>query len=248
VDNPDLVAAAPAAAIATAPMIDATHANLARPTASLAAVLGNVAGYDSGTGDSECTPADWARFPRAGHVVLEQGYTWTPAQILAASGFDVEDKAVTPLMAAAGVRTRIAAGITWTTIYGSDSKLAATEAALQALGPSWYYGHVDCWLADWNLTEAQAAALLGTLIHGMTCRAVQWASPSSNAATVIPGTTITLAQAQVDLSATEAAWHAYVPVPTWQAQAQAMAVTARGLAADLAADTAGLLQLLAAHQ
>lgn len=247
-DNPDLAAAAaaPAAAIATAPMIDATHANLARLPASVTAVLGKVAGYDSGTGDIEWTTPDWARFPRAGHVLLEQGYTWTPAQVLAASGFDVEGKAVTPLMAAAGVRTRIAAGIQWTDIYGSDGALAATEAALKAFGPGgWYYGHVDCWLADWNLSEAQAAALLGTLIHGMTCRAVQWASPTSNAATVIPGTSMTLAQAQVDLSVTEAAWHAWAPpVPpplAWQAQALAVV---RGVAADVA----GLEQLLAAHQ
>jgi hypothetical protein len=240
VDNPDLAAAAPA----TVAMIDATHANLARLPANVAAALAKVCGYDSGTGDIEWTIPDWARFPKAGHVLLEQGYTWTPAQILTATGFDVENKAVTPLMAAAGVKERIANGIQWTLIYGSDGWLAAVEAALKALGPSWYFGHVECFLANWNLSEAQAAALLGTLIHGMTCRAVQWASPTSNPATVIPGTTLTLAEAQVDLSVTEAAWHAYVaPVAPSPWQAQALAI-ANGLAADLS----GLKNLLAAHQ
>jgi hypothetical protein len=195
---------------ATTPMIDATHANLARIPANVAAAVAKVAGYDSGTSDIQWTPADFSRFPHAGHVRLEQGYTWTLPQILNCEGFDVERGAVTPQVAAAGVQARINAGIQWTTIYGSDGSLAAVQAALKAFGPSWYYGHVDCWLADWNLDEAQAAAKLGTEIHGMTCRAVQWASPATNPGTVIPGTTLTLAQAQADLSVTEAAWHAYV--------------------------------------
>ena len=41
----------------------------------------------------------------------------------------------------------------------------------------------------------------------MTCRAVHWASPTSNPGTIVPGGTLTLAQAQVDLSVAEDAWH-----------------------------------------
>jgi hypothetical protein len=195
----------------TIPMIDATHANLARIPAAVAAVLPKVCGYDSGTPDIEWTGPDWSRFPRAGHMVLEQGYTWTAAQILACDGFDVERGTLTAVQAAEGTHMRVAAGIEWTVIYGSDGSLAAVEQALMALGHGWYYGHVEAFLADWDLDLGQATAKLGTEIHGLTCRAVQWAPASLNASTLIPGTSLTLGHAQADLSVTDATWHAYVP-------------------------------------
>ena len=106
--------------------------------------------------------------------------------------------------------------------------LEAVQQALEGLKPppSWYYGHVDCWLSNWNLNEAEAAALIGTEIHGMTCRAVQWANPTYNAATLVPGSLLTLADAQVDLSVMDASWLAAPKPPAapgWQAQALTMA-------------------------
>jgi hypothetical protein len=120
----------------------------------------------------------------------------------------VESGAATPAGAVGWVKARITAGITWSTIYGTDSTLAAVKAALDAAGPAgWYSGHVNVWLADWNLSESGAAVLIGTLIHGMTCVAVQWASPTSNPRTIVPGGTATLQQANVDLSVADANWH-----------------------------------------
>lgn len=59
------------------------------------------------------------------------------------------------------------------------------------------------WMADWNLTQAQATELLvGDIM------AVQFASPSSNPNTILPGTNLTLREANVDLSITRDAWHA----------------------------------------
>ncbi len=190
--------------MATTTMIDAIHDNAHNIPASAP----KVAGYVSGTADIVWTAADWARFPRAGKVRIEQGYPGFNA--LGCDVFDVETDAVTPAQAAQGVRERIAARITWTTIYGSDSSLAAVLAALQALGPTWYFGHVDCWLANWSLNQAEAAAIVGTIVHGMTCRTVQWASPQSNPNTLVPGSRLTLAEANCDLSVTQPSWHAYV--------------------------------------
>jgi hypothetical protein len=173
-----------------------------------------VAGYGTGIGDVPWTDAEWDLFPHSGLVVIDQ----TPGGAVFAAGqadvYDMEALAGTPGQFPALVKARIAKGITWSTGYGTDSTLAAAKAALDGAGPhGWYYGHVDCWLANWNLSEAQAAALVDTLVQGLTCRAVQWASPSSNPNTIVPGGTQTLAQAQVDLSVAEAAWHPAPPPP-----------------------------------
>jgi hypothetical protein len=193
-------------------MIDATHANV-RNVARLS--IPKIALYVTGTTDIQATPADWAMFPHAGHVRINQGYQASAMHVSAWDVPDIESGAFTPADVPGLVKARKAAGIGLTTPYATDSTLAAVRDELEAAGPhGWYYGNVDCWLADWNLNFGQAAALLGTLIHGMTCRAVQWASPTSNPDTVIPGSSVTLQQAQVDLSAADAAWFpAPHPVP-----------------------------------
>lgn len=60
--------------------------------------------------------------------------------------------------------------------------LANLATAKSAVGHS---PNVLYWLADWNLNEAGALDYLGT--HPDTV-AVQWASPSSNPGTIVPGT------------------------------------------------------------
>ena len=50
-------------------------------------------------------------------------------------------------------------------------------------------------IADWSVSEAEAAARLGGNIY-----AWQWASPKSNSGTRLPGTGLTLAEAQCDLN------------------------------------------------
>ncbi|MGP0047848.1 MAG: hypothetical protein ACLPZR_03225, partial [Solirubrobacteraceae bacterium] len=86
------------------------------------------------------------------------------------------------------------------------------------------------WEADWNLSEAEATARLGTdLGNGAIIASIQFASPTSNPDTVIPGTSITLAQANADLSVTLDAWMAKAapapapakpPVHWWSAELQ----------------------------
>ena len=198
----------------TTTMIDAIHASVPNVPATTA----KVAGYVSGTPDIQWTATDWARFPHSGKVRIEQGYgPWPPPDPHGYDVLDVEDRAVAASQVPAEVHSRISHGITWTTVYGSDDALKDVQSALIASeaqwGRSWYWGHVDCWLADWNLSAAQAAAMIGAKVHGMTCRAVQWASPTSNPGKLVPGSALTLKQANVDLSVTADTWFP-PPVPT----------------------------------
>ena len=224
-------------------MVDATHASVAGVPASVP----KVAGYVTGTPDIEWVTADWARFPASGHVRIEQGYGPVPKPSLW-DVLDIETGAWQPGDVPGQVKSRIAAGITWTTAYASDGLLAEVEHALIAAGPhGWYYGHVDCWLADWNLNEVQAAALVGQLVHGMTCRAVQWASPTSNPHTLLPGTSRTLSQVNCDLSAAAAGWHPAAlppPPPSPPPPPPALPAEIKAAAAQLQADTARLAALV----
>src|SRR6185312_7873588 len=145
------------------------------------------------------------------HIRIFQGYGDLP-DVHSFDAVDIESGAVTPAEAASIVRTRVLAGIPWTHLYGTDATLAETGAAIRAYGNSIWNGHVSAWLADWNLNESEAAAKIGTQIHGMTCMAVQWASPSSNPNTLVPGTNVTLKAANCDLSVCDATW---IPSGGW---------------------------------
>jgi hypothetical protein len=197
---------------ATEVMIDAIRVNAHNIPRSTP----KVAGYVTGTGAVPWTATQWDNFPHAGHVRIDQSPPLAAFSAGQADVADVEPFAGTIASFVAAVRARIAAGASerWSTIYGTDATIAAAATQLQGAGPhGWYYGHVDCWLADWNLDEDEAVALIGRQIHGLTCRAVQWASPTSNPGTVVPGGTLTLAQAQVDLSVAAATWHPAPSVP-----------------------------------
>jgi hypothetical protein len=183
----------------------------------------HVGGYTSGTPDILWTPSDWSRYSKQIHIRYEQGYGGFTPNMADYDVLDIEKGAWTPEAAATEVKRRVEAGYQWTTLYGGDADLAATSALIVAMGPHIWDGHVDCILANWNLDEAQAAAIVGTEVHGMTCRGVQWASPESNPNTNLPGTAMTLAEANVDLTVVQAGWNpptvprpvpVPVPVPT----------------------------------
>lgn len=175
-----------------------------------------VAGYVSGTNGVEWTPADFARFPGSREVKIYQGFGPLPP-IHNFDAIDVESGAVTPAFCAEIVKQRVDAGIIWTTVYGSDSFLAQVTTEIQKLGNHYWNGHVNYWLADWNLNEQEATAKLGSFVHGASCVGVQWASPSSNPNTNLPGTSLTLSQSNCDLSVVDANWipsGGFTPLPT----------------------------------
>lgn len=185
-------------------MIDATAAN----AFNIPEDTPIVAGYDTGPGVDWPTGL-WARFPNSGQVHIEQDPAAASPLQTGRRVLDVEKWAATIGDVAKWVRTRMDAGpaYEWSTLYADDNYMSQARLALDQAGPpGWYYGHVDCWFADWNLNADEAAALVGTLIHGFTCRAVQYASPTSNAGTIVPGGTLTLSQALVDLSKADARW------------------------------------------
>jgi hypothetical protein len=166
----------------------------------------HIAGYTSGTEGILWTTSDWDKYPNAVHIRIEQGYGTDTPNMADYDVLDVEQGAWTPTTAAAEVKRRVEAGYVWTTLYGSDGTLESCATLIKAMGDEIWVGHVDCVLANWNLTEAQAVALIGTQVAGMTCRGVQWASPKSNPKTSLPGTTLTLSQADVDLNVVQSSW------------------------------------------
>jgi hypothetical protein len=64
----------------------------------------------------------------------------------------------------------------------------------------------DIWIANWNLTMAEAAKLVQDATGPFPIVAVQFASPSSNPNTIVPGTSKTLKEANVDLSMANVNW------------------------------------------
>jgi hypothetical protein len=165
-----------------------------------------VAGYVTGSGAVPWTAQDWGLFPHSAHIRIDQraGNHLGPHD---SDVLDVEPGAAAPAEVPDWVKARIAAGITWSTIYASGGTWPNIKAALDSAGPrGWYYGHVNAWYADWNLNLAGATALLGHQTNGITIVAVQWASPTSNPNTIVPGGTLTLRQANVDISVTADDW------------------------------------------
>src|SRR5215469_2836 len=116
---------------ATETMIDAIRVNARNIPRSTR----KVAGYVTGTGDVPWTATEWGYFPRAGHVRIDQ----SPGLAVFAAGHaavaDVECLAGTVASFVHAVRSRIAARVQWSTIYGTDSTIASAATELQAAGP-----------------------------------------------------------------------------------------------------------------
>jgi hypothetical protein len=184
--------------VAYSVLIDAIHAN----AADIPAGTGKVAGYVTGTADIQWTAADWARFPESGHVRIDQ----SPGLSAWASGgadvADMENGAATQDTVIAQAKVRQAKK--WFSFtYVSQGNLSSLRDAVSTAGLS---GSMCYWIADWDLSEEEAAAALTDTIV-----AIQWASPSSNPLTVVPGGSRTLAEANVDLSVANPSWFAYDP-------------------------------------
>ena len=198
------------------PMIDAIHANVGNVPASTP----KVAGYVTGTPDIRWTHQDWQRFPRAGTLRIDQSPGLAEYASNAASVADIEPGAGTvgAFVTASQSRLRLHR-LLW--FYGTQSVISQVSAALTAAGIP--LSECGAWLANWNLSEAEADAALGTAIAGIRLVGVQWASPTSNPGTKVPGSNLTLAQAQVDLSVTVPGWFATHTLPPARAEAEVSA-------------------------
>lgn len=211
-----------------------------------------VGGYVTGTGIA-WPPSAWERFSHAGRVRIDQSPAGE-AYLIKMTGtgggktyrtgadvYDMEDLAGTVARFGVLAPPRVAAGA-GNCGYGTRSTAAAAAAELDSKGSKgWWHGHVDWWLADPNLDLAEASALVGTFLFGFRVRAVQWATPTTNPDTSVPGGT--LKSLNLDLSVADAAWFPAPapPAAPWQAQALRMA-------RELEQSAQGLRAFLGAHQ
>lgn len=180
------------------PMIDAIGSN-PRLSDIAKGKPPRVAGYDTGTGIM-WTIDEWGKFPDSEHLHIDQ----RPGLASLAAGKshcgDVEGGAGTVQDYIAAARHR---KDTWnipSMIYLSASKVNDAHAAIILAGLGGRY--TLWWVADWSLSEEQATRRLGGSVV-----AVQYASPTSNPGTLLPGTGMTLKEANADLSVTLDTWH-----------------------------------------
>jgi len=194
-----------------------------------------VAGYVNGP-VSQWPASGWDRFPHAVRIRIDVG---RPPAPLTADVADVEDSDYTPRTFVDEFVVPRHARDWWSAGYASVELLAG-NLDLFAQAPQTVY-----WVADWNLSEAQAIQVLAgraptnvpttaawqQVIARLDGRivAVQWASPSSNG---LPG---------YDESVVSDAWFPPPAPPAWPARAL-------GLAGQAQATVGQLSALLRLHQ
>jgi hypothetical protein len=186
-------------AVATATMIDTIHDDVH----NIPVTAPKVAGYSTGTADIRWTTADWDRFPNSGKVRINQDGSTDISEAGLDDVADYEPGAFTEAQVLEWVKLRKHSNL-GCAVYVATANQASLTRALRAAG----HTGVDLWVANWSLSEAEAARLL-TTSGEYPVVAVQWASPTSNPNTLVPGSTRTLAEANVDLSVTVASWFAH---------------------------------------
>lgn len=196
----------------TVPMADTIGAD----AKNIPVTFPKIAWYGTGGGSIPWTAQEVDRFPHSGKVSIDQ----TPGLAEYAAGklavADVEPGAGTIQNFVNGTRLRNARSQMGHG-YCSVSNLPVMISAMVAGGLD--LTDSDFWVADWNLSQSQASQMVGkytlTIAGGrvvtIDVASVQWASPTSNPHTILPGTNLTLLQANVDLSETAPGWFAYVP-------------------------------------
>lgn len=175
--------------------------------------------YATGTDGIEESAAQLAAAKAAGMgvVLIDQ----TPSLSVFAAGLaqvaDIENYAGTITSAVGAVKTRQAHSSGLSTLYVSFNGLDALAAALRNAGVK--MGLVWFWVADysWSLAEAEQR-----LTQNADWAAIQYGDPASNPGTLIPGTSVTLAQAEADIDVAKTGWAAqflpaaYPPPPVPQ--------------------------------
>jgi hypothetical protein len=163
-----------------------------------------VGGYVTGSDNILWAPSRWLLFPLAGHVKIDQ----TPELGTFAAGnadvADVEAGAGTNAAFASGCKKRLDEANISSTGYCNSENVDDMVAALQDAEIP--LDRVNLWLANWNLDEEEATALIGTKVAGLYVVAVQWASPSSNPNTPVPDGVGDLLNSNLDLSVAQRNW------------------------------------------
>jgi hypothetical protein len=181
------------------PFVDVTGENASNIPA--VAALGIIALYATGSDGIEATAAEIARFKNAGVgvVLIDQ----TPSLSVFAAGLadiaDVEQGAGTAETALAAILDRQAHG--WqSTIYLSYNSLDSLIAALTSEVDQ---GLVVYGVANYAWSQAQSEDQLAANASWAYC---QYGDPESNPNTLVPGTTMTLSEAQCDIDIAKSSW------------------------------------------
>lgn len=155
--------------------------------------------YVTGSDGVEESAAQVSAAEAAGMTVLLIDQTPGLAEFAAgrADIADVESLAGTPAAAAGAIAARIRLGIGLHTLYVSYSSLPALRAAVAGL-PGVCYG-----VANYGWSVAKAQQLLTENGDWAYC---QFGDPMSNPSTLVPGTSVTLAQANADIDVATEAW------------------------------------------
>jgi len=172
---------------------------------NIPASIPKVAGYVTGYGQVPWTPANWARFTMGQVVRIDQSPGMGDIQ---ANVKDIEAECATDKDGLCWARERIALGIVpcW---YKSAGGLTSLLNTLIAGGVT----SGELWVAAYSLSYAEARGLVMAQYGPFPVKAVQWASPTSNPHTILPGTSLTLEEANADLSVAEASWQGSTPLP-----------------------------------
>ncbi len=185
--------------MAYVPFVDVTGVNSSNIPA--VAALGIIALYATGTEGIEATSAEIARFKNAGVgvVLIDQ----TPSLSVFAAGLadvaDVEQGAGTLETAVAAILDRQAHG--WqSTIYLSESNL---DSMISAFTSDVDQDLVLFGVANYSWSQAQSEDLLAANASWAYC---QYGDPESNPDTLVPGTSLTLSQAQCDIDIAKSSW------------------------------------------
>ena len=178
-------------------VIDATHAYVGNIPLNARGVMGYVTQATPESG-IQWADEDWARFPYAGKMRIDQSGSLSPFATLAADVADIEYGAGTMGAFLTAARERKGRGHDSTLYISYDN----FESAVQDVASSGLSSSVLYAIADWSLSLEQASAFIGA----RNIQLVQWASPTSNPDTLVPGSTKTLAEAKVDLSVKASGW------------------------------------------
>jgi hypothetical protein len=179
------------------PFVDVTGSNFSR----VPLVAGHLYGlYATGSAGIEETAAQLAavRAAGAGYFLYDQ----TPSLSVFAAGLaqaaDIEQYAGTAAAAHTAVAARQSRGEP-SVLYCSYSSLAGLAATISSPAGVTYG------VADYSWSDTQAEGLLAANGDWSYC---QYGDPASNPATVVPGSAVTLQQAQADINVAKAGWAA----------------------------------------
>lgn len=193
------------------PFIDITGVNSGKVPAI--PQLGFVLLYATGTEGIEATAQEIARFRNAGVGVglIDQ----SPSLSVFAAG--IAHVAVADVESGAGSAETAAKGCLARQARNEKSTVYCSENALQEVETTFLNMHVNIDLvkygiANYNYSRTEAEQKLVTNPHWAY---VQYGDPASNPNTLVPGTSITLQEAQADIDIGNNDWLAqFLPAPT----------------------------------